>query len=445
MRIGVQIPDSTLGQALVALLRSAGHDVVPLLPVGAPCHLRIATGTAPNDAHAGVATLVLRRTARAPVSEDPIRDLQAAIETGGTVTWDAPLDAPALLAALGEARPALPAPAAPSLAGVPYPWLAIDPTSATVVAANREACSLLGVPPVTTPLPLADVALTGSLRAGVLEASDGLLPGQHLGGSRIATWWTDDRGLRVLTLLGAPHSTEGRADRHLRTLADVGRMAATLAHEIRNPVASLAGALDLLADESDPSEREEIIKLARGRLNQMRILLDDTLRLARPIEGPTEPIDVHDLIQSALHELRMDAQFEDMEIDFPAPEAPIIVGAHPEPLRQAMINLVLNAAQAQEGRGRIQILLEPLARHVIIRVADEGPGIPAEARQRVFSPFYTTRSEGTGLGLAFVRRVVDAAGGDLAVENVKRGACIRLELPLAFASSGPSEPGANSA
>ena len=104
---------------------------------------------------------------------------------------------------------------------------------------------------------------------------------------------------------------------------------------------------------------------------------------------------------------------------------------HEQPLRQAVTNLLVNAAQAQDGDVRITVRLATEGTWAVLRVEDDGPGIPADKREKVFEAFWTTKTAGTGLGLSFVRRVAEASGGRVSVEDVRTGACLRLDLPLA--------------
>lgn len=247
---------------------------------------------------------------------------------------------------------------------------------------------------------------------------------------QVATWWTDAGGSRVVCLMPDLRLVDVREDRNVRSLAEIGRMAATLAHEIRNPVASMAGALDLLEDAADPDERAEIVGMARERLEQMRRLLDDTLRLARPIDGLPEPIEAQALARSCLNALSTDPQFARMTLRFEAPAEVVRVMAHLEPMQQALTNLLLNAAQAQPDGGTVTLTVTSSGRYARLRVQDEGPGIPLEGRDQVFRPFYTTKQEGTGLGLTFVRRVAEAAGGTVDIESPSTGTSIVLTLPV---------------
>jgi signal transduction histidine kinase len=164
----------------------------------------------------------------------------------------------------------------------------------------------------------------------------------------------------------------------------------------------------------------------------MNDLLEQTLQLARPIEGPPERVEVQSAIESAVSTLRLDPRFEDVDMEVEAPPEPVEVLAYAQPLLQALTNLLLNAAQAQEGRGTIRVVLTTDPRRALVRIVDSGPGVPLEKRREIFRPFYTTKSEGTGLGLAEVRRAMEAAGGVVIVEDVRQGACFRLEIPLAL-------------
>ena len=117
-------------------------------------------------------------------------------------------------------------------------------------------------------------------------------------------------------------------------------------------------------------------------------------------------------------------------MDVSVPPDPVVVLALEGPLLQSLTNILLNAAQALQGRGRISVQISRDARRGMIRVHDEGPGVPPEKRQEIFQPFYTTKPAGTGLGLAEVRRAMEAMGGAVIVEDVDEGACFRLEAPL---------------
>jgi signal transduction histidine kinase len=263
---------------------------------------------------------------------------------------------------------------------------------------------------------------------------------QAQGGSRVevsgrpfvATWWTTERGRRCVGMVPIPAAGAGVVPENLRTLAEIGRMTATFAHELRNPLASLAGALDLLDGDLHRDERREVATLARNRLQEMRRLLDDTLRLSRPLRGVPEPLDPRAIVETAAAEARLDPKFRGIAVRTEVPGFPVRALGHEQALQQALANLLLNAAEAQEGRGTILVRLVVEGSWIVMRVQDEGPGIPAARREEVFGPFRTTKTGGTGLGLAYVRQVAEAAGGRALIEASDRGACVRVDLPRAL-------------
>lgn len=441
MRICVHLADPLLNRALADLLRSHGHDVTPCESCDPPPGLRIVGEDSEAADSEDCASLVLKRTGPAPGQEAcPSEDLEKALAEQGAAVWHAPLDTGALLALLGTSpEPVEPAASccAPDtrcdLADAPYAWIVVAPDAGEVVGANEEARHLLDVPRGAAAIPISELPLSDRVRKSLLERSDGVLPVELTDGMRLAAWWTAPDGNRLVWLMRAPLHASIQEERNLRSLARLGRMAATLAHEIRNPLASVAGALDLLEGGPDPVDQREIVDMARQRLNMMNDLLEQTLQLARPIAGPPERVEVQSAIESAVSTLRLDPRFESVEMVVEVPVDPVEVLAYPQPLLQALTNLLLNAAQAQDGRGTIRIALTTDAHRALLRVVDEGPGVPLEKRREIFRPFYTTKSEGTGLGLAEVRRAMEAAGGVVIVEDVREGACFRLEIPLVAA------------
>jgi len=438
VKISVRLSDPLLGRALIDLLRANGHEVCPLAYGAAPSNLSIQSDILHDTAESAEPTLLLYRGGEQPVDAHPSAALRAVLEDGGTAVWDAPLDVALLLEVLGDAsgpppaRPALDE-AVPDLDGAPHPWMVIDVARGMTCATNAEARALLDLPSPQAETAVGGLPLAGALREALREQSEGLWAGDVAGVPRTAAWWTSARGRRVVCFLEAP-TLQSPAARNRQSLAELGEMAATLAHEIRNPVASLAGALDLLETEEDPTDRAEVLAMARERLKQLARLLEKTLNLARPIGGPTEIVDLDDVVASAVSTLSFDPRLAEVEMCVHPHADAIAVRALQQPLLQALTNILLNAGQAMEGDGRIDIHVSTDTRRAMIRVHDSGPGVPQEKRQEIFKPFYTTKPSGTGLGLAEVRRAMEAIGGAVIVEDVDTGACFRLELPRSTAS-----------
>ncbi|MFT4979318.1 MAG: signal transduction histidine kinase [Myxococcota bacterium] len=208
------------------------------------------------------------------------------------------------------------------------------------------------------------------------------------------------------------HEMEAQVKRDER-LAAVGRFAASLAHEIRNPLASLSGAVQLLEErEANPLHR--IVLREVQRLNS---LVEDFLESARPLELKRTSVDLVELLEEVAEAFRHDPRCQGLrEVKLSLSPMPQLQ-ADPARLRQVLWNLLVNAAQATEDGGQIDIHGGPSLDGVRLVVADDGAGIPAEKKLRIFDPFYTTRAGGTGLGLAIVDWIVRAHGGEIRVES----------------------------
>jgi len=227
-------------------------------------------------------------------------------------------------------------------------------------------------------------------------------------------------------------------ERHMKRserMAAIGGMAAVLAHEIRNPLASMSGAVQMLQDAAglEASDRKlmDIILRETGRLND---LLSDFLAYARPKEPSLQPIELRALVAETIDVYTQRSHAGQLRIGADLAEVQVL--ADPDQIRQVLLNLLTNADQALGGQGRIWVSLktEPdsnAARRVLIEVADEGPGVDAGIRERIFEPFVTTKEKGTGLGLATVHQIVEAHGGSVELVCPRTGgSSFQIRLPV---------------
>jgi two-component system sensor histidine kinase PilS (NtrC family) len=214
-------------------------------------------------------------------------------------------------------------------------------------------------------------------------------------------------------------------------LSAVGRLAAGLAHEIRNPLASLSGSVQLLRDEGR-SPLHDIVLREVKRLNE---LVEEFLDSARPVRLSIERVKPGDIIGDVSTSFRNDPRYQGRRVlRARAARLPDVLmdGAR---FRQVIWNLLLNAAQATPDYGRITIDCVVEGPQLRIDITDDGVGIDPFALRRIFDPFYTTRSGGTGLGLANVERIVRAHDGTIEVESTPgEGTSFTIRLPL----GGPS-------
>lgn len=213
-------------------------------------------------------------------------------------------------------------------------------------------------------------------------------------------------------------------------LSAAGQLSAGLAHEIRNPLASISGAAGILkrghASRENVSECLEIIEKESQRLNR---LLGSFLEFARPRPPRLQRIDPLAVVDSVIALAQHGS--EPAEIRKETVGAVPEIEADPEQLKQVLLNLVLNAVQASGAGAVIRLDVESRPGYVVLSVVDEGPGIPAADLERVFEPFFSTKPNGTGLGLAVAAKIVEQHGGTLSAEPRRpRGMSFHVELPL---------------
>jgi two-component system sensor histidine kinase PilS (NtrC family) len=215
-------------------------------------------------------------------------------------------------------------------------------------------------------------------------------------------------------------------------LATVGQLAAGIAHEIRNPLASISGSIELLRQAPQASDDDRtLMAIVHREVQRLNELIGDLLDYANP--RPSQPVefDLAVLVRETLQVSRADPALAAVEVSVAA-DAALPVHADPSKLRQVVWNLVRNAADAAvTGGGHVRVEVRAAeAGHAAITVEDDGPGIPADRLARIFDPFFTTKPKGTGLGLATCHAVVAEHGGRIDVESeVGKGTKVVVRLP----------------
>ncbi len=223
-----------------------------------------------------------------------------------------------------------------------------------------------------------------------------------------------------------------------RRLAFIGAMAAGMAHEVRNPLASIKGAAQYVLKDLEglegKAEARDYLKLLVGEVDRLNDAVESLLAYARPLDPRRQDVALPALLGDVLRlqgtalppGVRIETSFD--------PDLPP-VPADPALLTQAVANVLRNAIEAMPDGGTVTVRTRPvvtaLRTYAAIEVADAGPGVPPNDLERIFQPFYTTKSKGTGLGLAIARRIAEAHGGEIAVANVRpRGCKFTFLLPL---------------
>ena len=213
-----------------------------------------------------------------------------------------------------------------------------------------------------------------------------------------------------------------------KALAKLGEMAAVVAHEVKNPIAGIRGALQVITSRMPADQRDRTILVEIiTRLDGLNRIVQDMLMFARPRALRQEPIPLGLLVRETASLIERDAS---MNLEISVSGDCDIVGDR-EMLQIVFQNILMNAAQAMDGQGRIDVTIAGVNGRCSIAVADRGPGMPHETREKAFDAFFTTKHRGTGLGLPIAKRVVDAHGGTIRIELPPGGGTtISVDLPL---------------
>lgn len=227
-------------------------------------------------------------------------------------------------------------------------------------------------------------------------------------------------------------------------LAFSGVLANGIAHDFRNPMSSLRLDIQMLEKEvahEDGMRRDRVVSLAsriRNTLDRMDKVFQEFLYLSKPEDGGREKADVRALVRECLDLMTPRFEHAGVAIHPEMPDSAMPVLVHVSSLKRALVNVLANAVQFAGSPGSVRVTVSATRDRARVDVSDSGPGIPLAERKRVFDMFYTTRPEGTGLGLYLARSAVERSGGTIAVvDGQGGGACLRVELPLAVAQ----EPG----
>jgi signal transduction histidine kinase len=232
-----------------------------------------------------------------------------------------------------------------------------------------------------------------------------------------------------------------RADR----LASLGRLAAGLAHEIGNPLGAMLGYVEILRQPGqgdDPDLAQDVLGRLHREIERIHRIMQDLLAYSRPPPERVLPVDVAEVVEAALELMKPQPRFRDVTLVADIPPGLPAVTASPGRLTQVLVNLLLNAADAVEGRGEVRVHAHREAAHVFVEVADSGPGVPAADRERIFDPFFTTKApgQGTGLGLSTSLGLCETFGATLTLLDAPPGRGATFVVRLQAGTGEPVDP-----
>ena len=227
-------------------------------------------------------------------------------------------------------------------------------------------------------------------------------------------------------------SARVRIEEQLReqsTMARLGEMAAVIAHEVKNPLAGIRGAIQVIGGRLPEGSRDAAMtKEIVARIDALNDLMKDLLLFARPPQPKPGLVEIARLVAATVDVLREDPALKGVRVQVDGAVPPI--EADPELLKIVFQNLLMNSAHAMQGQGTIQISVKATDSWCQIDFKDAGPGIPPEIREKIFTPFFTTKSRGSGLGLPTARRLIEAHHGRISVDCPPGGGTtVSIQLP----------------
>lgn len=225
-----------------------------------------------------------------------------------------------------------------------------------------------------------------------------------------------------------------KAEEHLRRaerLSALGELSASMAHEIRNPLGSIKGAAEILRDAySKDDARFEFVQILLKETDRLNHILQEFLDFARPKKPEVKEADLNEAMEFVLTLTAREAKKQGVRIEKRLSPDIARLNMDPDLMKQAFLNLVLNAIQAMPNGGILTIESSTDGGDAVVKVSDTGTGISSENRKRLFTPFFTTKKNGTGLGLAIVYRIIQNHNGRIDVESEPgKGTTFTIRIP----------------
>lgn len=226
-------------------------------------------------------------------------------------------------------------------------------------------------------------------------------------------------------------------------LASIGQLAAGVAHEINNPLGTILIYSHLIQKSLEPDDpKREDIALVISEANRAKDIVQGLLSFAREKKLRASEVNVNDILEEVLSLVVNQSLFHNIKIKKSFDQGPQTIVADETQLKQVFLNIILNAAQAMEGNGKLTISTIFDKKQIKIKIADTGPGIPPEVMGKLFSPFFTTKEKGTGLGLAISYGIIERHQGKIDVEtDLGKGSTFVITLPVSVSEESAGDEG----
>jgi len=220
-------------------------------------------------------------------------------------------------------------------------------------------------------------------------------------------------------------------ENELHKLELVGNMAASSAHEIRNPLTGIKGLVQLLSEKHKDTEDQFYFSIIQKEINRINEIVSQFLILGKPTELKKRQLNIDNIVTELKPLILSEANLYNVECHFETPKKKLLVYCNADQMKQVILNVTKNALEAMENGGTLTIKLKELNHRVCITVYDTGVGIPETELKKLFEPFYTSKTSGTGLGLVVCRRIIQSFDGEIYVSSVEnKGTKVDIILPI---------------
>ncbi|MBN2139767.1 MAG: PAS domain-containing protein [Desulfovibrionaceae bacterium] len=224
-------------------------------------------------------------------------------------------------------------------------------------------------------------------------------------------------------------------------LASIGELSTYIAHEIRNPLFAISGFANALLRSKDQDEASrKKLNIILEESKRLDGILKSILNFARPIQAAAGVVDLNEVVDSTMRVMGIGCDSQGIKVNLELAQDLAKAKADAELIKQCLINLVKNSMEAMTEGGVLSVRTRLTRDYVVLEVEDTGKGIPKDIRDKVFSPFFSTKGKGSGLGLAMIRKIIDDIGGDLDLSSVEgQGTRVALFLPPLLAMAPPAQ------
>jgi PAS domain S-box-containing protein len=213
-------------------------------------------------------------------------------------------------------------------------------------------------------------------------------------------------------------------------LIELGRMSASIAHEIKNPLAGINGAISVILGGLDKDdENKEVLEAILGQTDRLNKTVVDLLQFSRPVKIHPQSIALTEIVKATKSLFDGISEFAKVTIEIKKTIEKLVLYVDPVQFQQVLLNLFINASHAMSAKGTIQIYSEDSKDSSTIFIQDTGPGISVEWRERIFQPFETSKTQGTGLGLPNCKKIIEEHDGEISIEDSEQGALFKITIP----------------